>query len=319
MIQFINRTVIAIAVAMAGSVGTAQAQFPEKEITMIVNAGAGGSTSAGARILAKAMESTLGKPVIVVSKPGGAGSKGGLIVKNAAPDGYTIGYTFSHNIGFSGQYKRDEPLYTDKSFDFIGSITDPRQSLVTLSGKGWKNLAEMVNKFKAEGKPIRMVYSGGPGRLIGTAIQRDLGIETKIIRVRGGGKSMQRVLGGHVDMVFTGGAHAKYTAAGQTIVVAAIDESRDPQFPDVPTFKEMGGDASATTLQIVYAPKNLPAAVRSKLAEAVTKASKDADVQKLYEKNLRMRVMNLKGSELDSYMAKEQTLYTNLIKKYGDN
>ncbi len=310
---------VAAATALAAfTTGNAQAEYPEKEITMIVNAGAGGSTTAGARILAKAMEASLGKPVVVVSKPGGAGTKGALLVQKAAPDGYTIGYTFSHNIGFAPQYKRKKPLYTAKSFDYLGSISDPRNSLVTLAGKGWTDLSGMVKKLKAEGKPLRLVYSGGPGRLIGTAIKRDFGIDVKIIRVRGGGKSMQRVLGGHVDAVFTGGAHAPYTAAGQTIVIASIDEARNPDFPKVPTYKEMGGHASTTTLQIAYAPKGLSSAVKKKLADAITAASTDKNIIKLFEKNLKMRVLNVRGKALTSYMAKEQKIYTDLIKKYDE-
>lgn len=310
-------TVAAISAVLPA--GGALAEFPEKEITMIVNAGSGGSTASGARILAAAMEKTLGKPVVVVSKPGGSGSKGALLVMKAKPDGYTIGYTFSHNIGFSGQYKRKKALYTHDSFDFLGSITDPRNSLVSLSGRGWSNLSEMVKKLKAEGKPFRLVYSGGPGRLVGAAIKRDFGIETQIIRVRGGGKSMQRVLGGHVDAVFTGGAHTPYTEAGKTIVIASIDEERNPDYPNVPTFKEMGGGASTTTLQVVYGPKGLPAAAKKKLADAITAASSDANVKKLFEKNLKMRIKNLKGDALAAYMKKEQALYTDLIKKYDEN
>ncbi len=301
--------------ATAMLVNTAQAEFPEKEIIMIVNAGAGGSTSAGARILAKAMESTLGRPVVVISKPGGGGTKGALQVRKAKADGYTIGYTFSHNLSFAPQYKRDKPLYTVKSFDYVGSISDPRLSLVTLSGRGWKDLSGMVKKLKAQGKPVRLVYSGGSGRLIGTAIQRDFGIETKIVRVRGGGKSMQQVLGGHVDVVFTGGAHAPFTAAGKTIVIASIDNARNPDFPNVPTYKEMGGKASTTTLQIVYAPKGLPVAAKKKLADAVTKASKDAEVIKLFG-NLKMRVRNVRDDDLVKYMAREEKSYTDLIAKY---
>ena len=117
--------------------GFAQADFPEKEITMIVNAGAGGSTSAGARILAQAMEKSLGKPIVVVSKPGGGGTKGALLLSKATPDGYTIGYTFSHNLTFAPQYKREKPLYKVSSFDYLGSITDPRLSIVSLAGRGW--------------------------------------------------------------------------------------------------------------------------------------------------------------------------------------
>ena len=312
---------IAVAAAAAGIMalpGVAQAEYPEKPITMIVNAGAGGSTSGGARILAKAMEATLGQPIVVVSKPGGSGTKGAVLVMKADTDGYTIGYSFSHNLAFSGQYKRKKKLFTVESFDYIGSITDPRLSIVSLAGRGWTDLAGMVKKLKSEGKPVRLVYSGGPGRLIGNAIMRDFNIETKIIRVRGGGKSMQRVLGGHVDVVYTGGAHTPYTDAGKTIVIASVDEQRNPDYPDTPTFKQMGGKASTTSLQLVYGPKGLSQAAKAKLSAAVTAASSDANVNKLFRKNLKMRILNLKGAALTAYMAKEQNLYTNLIAKYED-
>ncbi len=314
-------TTIAVAAAAAGLMAlpdAAQAEYPEKPVTMIVNAGAGGSTSGGARILAKAMEKTLGQPIVVVSKQGGSGTKGAVLVMKAKPDGYTIGFSYSHNLAFSGQYKRKKKLFTVESFQYLGSITDPRISIVSLAGRGWTDLAGMVKKLKAEGKPVRLVYSGGPGRLICNAIQRDFGIETKIIRVRGGGKSMQRVLGGHVDVVYTGGAHTPYTDAGQTIVIASVDESRNPDYPDAPTFKEMGGKASTTSLQLVYAPKGLPAAAIAKLSAAVTAASKAPDVQKLFHKNLKMRILNLKGGALTKYLATEQQLYTDLIASYDN-
>ena len=236
----------------------------------------------------------------------------------AKPDGYTIGFSYSHNLAFSGQYKRKKKLFTVESFSYLGSITDPRLSIVSLAGRGWTDLAGMVKKLKAEGKPVRLVYSGGPGRLIGNAIMRDFNIETKIIRVRGGGKSMQRVLGGHVDVVYSGGAHTPYTDAGKTIVVASVDESRNPDYPDAPTFKEMGGKASTTSLQLVYAPKGLPAAAIARLTAAVTAASKDAGVEKLFRKNLKMRILNINGSALTAYMVKEQKLYTDLIAAYDN-
>jgi tripartite-type tricarboxylate transporter receptor subunit TctC len=236
----------------------------------------------------------------------------------AKPDGYTIGFSYSHNLAFSGQYKRKKKLFTVKSFSYIGSITDPRISIVSLAGRGWTTLSGMVKKLKAEGKPVRLVYSGGPGRLIGNAIRRDFNINTKIIRVRGGGKSMQRVLGGHVDIVYTGGAHTPYTDAGKTIVIASVDEMRNPDYPDAPTFKEMGGKASTTSLQLVYTPKGLPAAAKAKLSAAVTAASTDANVNKLFHKNLKMRILNLKGGALSKYLATEEKLYTDLIASYDN-
>ncbi len=111
----------AIAAALAGFIaavpGIAVAEYPEKPVTMLVNAGAGGSTSGGARILAKAMEKALGQPIVVVSKPGGSGTKGAILVMKAKPDGYTIGFSYSHNLAFSGQYKRKKKLFKVESFD----------------------------------------------------------------------------------------------------------------------------------------------------------------------------------------------------------
>ncbi len=317
--KFTNSAIAAVLAGFIAAVpGIAVAEYPEKPVTMIVNAGAGGSTSGGARILAKAMEKTLGQPIVVVSKPGGSGTKGAVLVMKAKPDGYTIGFSYSHNLAFSGQYKRKKKLFTVESFDYLGSITDPRLSVVSLAGRGWTDLAGMVKKLRAEGKPVRLVYSGGPGRLIGNAIKRDFKIDVKIIRVRGGGKSMQRVLGGHVDVVYSGGAHTPYTDAGKTIVVASVDETRNLDYPNAPTFKEMGGKASTTSLQLVYAPKGMPRAAIARLSAAVTAAAQDANVNKLFRKNLKMRILNLNGDALTNYMAKEQQLYTDLIASYDD-
>ena len=129
---------------------------------------------------------------------------------------------------------------------------------------------------------------------------------------------MQRVLGGHVDIVYSGGAHTPYTDAGKTIVIASVDENRNPDYPDAPTFKEMGGHASTTSLQVVYAPKGLPAAINAKLSDAVSAASKDAKVSKLYQGNLKMRILNLRGAALAKYLATEEKSYIDLIAKYDN-
>jgi len=308
--------IAAMAVSLVNLTNVARAEYPEKPIVVTVNVGPGGSTGAAARILAKAMEKTLGQPLVIVHKPGGGGTKGALLVMKENPDGYNIGYSFSQNLTFAPQYKRKTPLFTVGNFDFLGSVADPRMSLVSLSGRGWTDMKGMIAKLKAEGKPLRIVYGGGAGGLLGTAIKRDLGIDTKVIRVRGGGKSMQRVLGGHVDVVFTGGAHTPYTQAGKTIVVASVGEERNPDYPGAPTLKELGSEMSATTLQVFYAPKGLPKAVKDKLSDAITQASSDPKIVNLFQKNFKMRILNLRGDALTKYLVAEEKRYAKLIASY---
>ena len=186
------RAAVAAAGIFALSTAAAQAEYPEKAITIVVGTSAGGAADAGARLVGREMEKILGKPVVVVNKVGGGGTKALALLLKEKPDGYSLVYAFSHHITFGGQYKRKKPLFTATDFDYLGSITEPRQSLVSLAGRGWTTFRGMLKVLKAKKQPIRLVYSGGPGRLVGTALQKDLHYPVKVIRVRGGGKSMQR-------------------------------------------------------------------------------------------------------------------------------
>jgi tripartite-type tricarboxylate transporter receptor subunit TctC len=315
---FVNSAVFAAASALALGVGSGPgvAAFPEKPITVYVGAGAGGSTDAGARILAKAMEKVLGQPMVVVNKPGGGGSKALVLLKKSTPDGYTVAYAFGHHVGFQPHYRRKKSLYWAKDFDYVGSVTVPHQSIVSLAGRGWSTLTEMAAKLKKENKPLRLVYSGGPGRLVGEAIGAHYGMPVQIIRVRGGGNSMQRVLGGHVDVVFTGGAHVKHTDAGKTMVIGTVSDARNPDYPKAPTLKEMGIGASTETLQLMIAPKGVPGPALKKLQDALVKVRSDPSIVQVYRKNLRMVMDTRSPKELEAYMQKLEKGYIALIKKF---
>ena len=67
------------------------AAYPEKPVTLIVPAGAGGSTDILARTMADAMKKQLPQPFVVLNRPGGGGGLGVVEVVKAKPDGYTLG------------------------------------------------------------------------------------------------------------------------------------------------------------------------------------------------------------------------------------
>jgi tripartite-type tricarboxylate transporter receptor subunit TctC len=315
--RIVQTAVVAAASAFALAAGSSSGwAFPDKPITVYVGAGAGGSTDAGARIVAKAMEKLLKQPVIVVNKTGGGGSKALVLLKKEKPDGYTLAYAFAHHVGFQSHYRRKKAPYWAKDFDYVGSITVPHQSIVSLANRGFKTVTEMAAMLKKENKPLRLVYSGGPGRLVGEAIGAHYGIPVQIIRVRGGGNSMQRVLGGHVDVVFTGGAHVKHTDAGKTLVIGTVSDERNPDYPDVPTLKEMGIGVSTSTLQLMIAPKGLPAPVLKTLQDTVLKVRSDPEIVNLYKKNLRMVMDTRSPQELKKYMMELEKGYIAMIKKF---
>ena len=83
--------VAAVAVAGLGGPGPAQAQYPERGLTLIVPYGAGGGTDVTARLLARDLEAAMGKSVTVENRAGGGGWVGWGALAAAAPDGSTLG------------------------------------------------------------------------------------------------------------------------------------------------------------------------------------------------------------------------------------
>ena len=77
--------------------GKETAQFPERNLTIIVPYAAGGGTDAVARMIAQYAEPHLGKPVTIINKTGGGGAVGWAEAAKARPDGYTL-TMFAPNI-----------------------------------------------------------------------------------------------------------------------------------------------------------------------------------------------------------------------------
>ena len=101
-------TILAAAcVLAAGTVLTAKAaDFPQRPVTLVVPWGAGGGSDTIARALQKPLEKEIGKPVVIINKPGGSGTVGTSYVAHARPDGYTIGLINNtgliHQIHYGG-------------------------------------------------------------------------------------------------------------------------------------------------------------------------------------------------------------------------
>ena len=78
------------AFAAVGFGSAANAEYPEKPLTLVVSFPAGGNADIVARIQAEALSDELGVPVNVVNTPGGAHIPATMSVVEAPADGYTL-------------------------------------------------------------------------------------------------------------------------------------------------------------------------------------------------------------------------------------
>ena len=101
--KLLHLTFAAIALALAGP--TAAQDFPERPMTMVVPRPAGGIADLGARVHAKAMAATRGKPIVIDNKPGAGGIVGASFAVNQKPDGYTMFYGSDTAIVFKPTFR----------------------------------------------------------------------------------------------------------------------------------------------------------------------------------------------------------------------
>ena len=124
----------------------AQARWPEREIQLVVNYGAGGNTDVSARAFARALERQLGKPVVVVNRPGAEGTIGPAFVATQRPDGYTLGVVTYSTVAIQ-PHVRDVP-YTIDSFDFVAGYGRFRYGVVVRADSPHRTMADLVQAAK---------------------------------------------------------------------------------------------------------------------------------------------------------------------------
>ena len=221
----------------------AQAQsYPNRAINIVVPFAAGGLTDVPARVFAAMFQEKVGQNVVVENKTGGSGTIGATFVSRAAPDGYTLlanSIADAQNLHFV-----TSPYHPIDDFSQIGWIVDgPPMALVVNAGLPYKTLAEMIADAKANPQKLSFGTSGpASGPAMGVALL-NAAAGTSIVSVpyRGSGEAARAVTGGQIQGVFTFFSQAKpLVDDGKLRALAVAAPKRLPDWPDVPTFAELG-------------------------------------------------------------------------------
>lgn len=290
------------------------AEFPTKEVQIIIPWSAGGATDLIFRALAATTGKYLGKAVIIINKPGGGGAVGYTEGMQAKPDGYTLTAAVTpltilpHNVSTAFTYKSFEPI--------LNVVSDPSMFLVR-SEATWKNLKEFLDYAKANPGIITVGNSGAGGgvHLVALAFEKAAGVKFNHIPFAGGGPSVTALLGGHVSAVSVSPPEGvSHVQAGKLRIIALFAERRLELFPDAPTVKEQGIDFVMGMWRGLIAPKGTPPDVIKKLHDAFKQGMDDP----VFQKNAKDMAVNLHylGSEVfGKLMENDDEFYGKLVKE----
>ena len=259
------------------------ASFPSRPITILVPFAAGGSSDVVMRIVAKVASQSLGQPIVIENRSGAAGNIAAMVVKQAAPDGYTL------MMGHTGSHAINATLYPDLKFDPVKDFTPiaPLISfnnvLIVPAASPAKSAADLVALAKQ--KPDGLTYGsqgvGTGGHLLGVILAKETGIKLVHVPYRGVAPAVTDMVAARLDFMFASYLTASpFIESGKLRMLAIAGSKRHPRIPQVPTMGEAGfPEVEMEQWFGVFGPAGVPKPIVAKLNAEFVKALKSDEVQ----------------------------------------
>ena len=302
-----TRLAAVLALALAGLAPALAADWPTRPIRIIAPSTPGGAADMFARLLCEHFSETFRERCFVENRAGGGGLVGTAATAQAAPDGYTlttsstayhvIAPVVSANPGF-------DPL---KDFTHIAYIGGPPNVFVVNPAFGVRSLAELT-ALGRRGQVIDYVSPGVGtlGHLLAELFAQKAGIKLQQIMTRGASQAMVDLVSGNVNVgTMTWTSALGQIRAGKVAPVAVTARARLAEFPDLPTFKELGyEELTAVSWFALSGPAGLPPDITLRLNQAVAKMLEHPEVRKRFERDA-VETQAMSPAEFTAFVAAE--------------
>jgi tripartite-type tricarboxylate transporter receptor subunit TctC len=272
------------AAALASCAPLAHGQpYPVRPIRIIVPWPAGGSADILGRITGQRLGDALGQPVVIENRGGASGNIGTEAFVRSPPDGYTVLF------GSMSTHAMNQFLYPRMTYDpvadivpvsLVASVASVLAVHPSLPARGVKDLLAL-----ARARPGRLNFASGSSvyQLCGELLKLTARVDLVHIPYKGGAQAITDLIGGQVEMLFTGAPNAlPHHRAGKLHVLAVTNMRRANVLPDVPTIGETLAGYAFDNWNGVMLPVGTPRAVVDRLNAEIARVLSTADVRERF-------------------------------------
>jgi tripartite-type tricarboxylate transporter receptor subunit TctC len=268
----------------------AQDKYPSKPVKLIVPYGPGGATDIVARIVGEHMRDVLGQAFYVENKPGGYGMIAIEDMARSRPDGYTLMVgNVSTNAITPILFKSKLKINYDRDVVPVMRLVDvPAFLLVTTTNFTPRTVPELIAAIKKSPGQVRYGTVG-----VGSYPDYDMALFAKRAgdlvltgipnRAGAAGVVLDMVMGETQVAFLNVASTAAMVKAGKLRPLAVVNHERLPEYPDVPTMREVGfPDVGTIAWQAMFAPAGTPKDVLDTIQKASVRAMDGPEAKKVF-------------------------------------
>ena len=313
-----RRTALGAMIGLVAVRGAQAQSFPSRPITIVVPYPAGGPVDVTARLIAQSV--TLGQPITVDNRGGGAGVIGSVAVQHAEADGHTLILGTNQTHATYQSLLKNCPYDAVKDFTAVAGIADIPHVLVVRRGLDAENVGALISL--ARKSPGALNYAstgvGSASHLAAELFKTRAGVNLQHIPFRGSAPMTTELLAGRIDLTFaTLPSVISHIDTGAVRALAVASARRASRLPNLPTLAEAGvPGVEADAWFALFAPAQTPAAIVERLYRVVAAGlTTDAATQAIAAQGMTLALRT--PAELAAWLPGEVAKWAAVIKAAG--
>ena len=294
--------------------------YPSRQITMVVPFAPGGGTDMLARLIARRLETTWNKPVVIENRPGSGGIVGAMAVTRAVADGYTLFLGSGTNLAVNVSLYKQLAYDPVKDFKPLGLVAGTPFMLVVNPSMPVKTVREFIDYAKA--RPGELSYAtSGPGvphHLFVELLSSMADLKMTMVPYKGSLPALNDVAAGHVPLMMVDIGPALGSIQGGSVRALGVSTAqRFPTLPDVPPIGDTVPGFDAAGWFMVAAPSGLPPAIAEKLHGELDKFLSEKTTSEEIVRSGFQPLPNKSLPDLSQFVVNEIARWTDVVRKAG--
>jgi tripartite-type tricarboxylate transporter receptor subunit TctC len=305
--------------ALMISTTVAADDWPSRPVRMVNTFAAGGTADVLTRLVADHLSGAFKQQFFVETRAGAGGSIGVQSVANSPPDGYNFALTNITQLVLLPLSNPKLGYHPQRDLTNIAYVAGAPIMLSVNAKSGVRTFQEFIAHARASAKPLTYSSSGvgSSGHLVSESFAQKAGVKVEHVPYKGASQGLMDLIAGHIFFsAQTVSSTAAQVRGGALNAIVHSHASRLADFPEVPTFKEMGIDLVATTWFSISGPANLPRDIVEKMSREINRALSKPDVQeRLHRDGLVVEPMSVE--QLKEYIEAETARWKPVIEQAG--